>query len=88
MILIKDLEDSVDQVLGQLDARSHVDGPRKLLWDNKNRQPSEKWKVNPLRRKQIPGELHAVFNDSDWELTELSVFEGDKLFSEKQILTS
>ena len=42
MILVKDLEDGVDQVLGELDARSHVDSPGKLICDNKNRQPREK----------------------------------------------
>jgi len=29
-ILIENLEDSVDQVVGQLDSRGHVDRPRKL----------------------------------------------------------
>lgn len=31
VILVEDLEDRVDQVVGQLDARSHVDRTGKLL---------------------------------------------------------
>lgn len=30
-VLVKDLEDCVDQVVGQLDARGHVDGAGELL---------------------------------------------------------
>lgn len=34
-ILVKDLEDSIDQVLGQFDVRSHVDRTGKLLWETR-----------------------------------------------------
>lgn len=45
-ILVEDLEDCVDQVVGQLDARSHVHCTRKLIWEIKtagDRVRSEQW---------------------------------------------
>jgi len=34
-VLVEDLEDRVDQVAAQLDARGHVDSAGELLWEGK-----------------------------------------------------